>query len=183
MAENITIARPYARALFTEACTSKTFDDWQEALDALSVIVDCLMSQHVIGNPKVSDAHLTALCFDTLVQSINVKKDFEQELQRFVDLLILEKRLMVVPQMAALFRQLVMERNNIIAVDVTSASTLTDTQKQHLMTSLEHRFKSQVTVDYFDDPSLIGGLIIKSDNWVFDGSIRSKLMRLAERII
>ena len=64
-----------------------------------------------------------------------------------------------------------------------SAEALSDEQKQQLITSLETRFGSKVTATYSEDSSLIGGLIVKSDGWVFDGTIRSKLTRLAERII
>lgn len=183
MAMQLTIARPYARALFSEASDASTFDEWQVALDALALVVACLSAQHLIGNPKISQEQLEAFCFGTLVEVLKPSKDFEGDLQRFIRLLLLEKRLEVVSDIALLYHNLVAQHNRIVDVAVTSATRLTELQRTTLISSLEKRFKRQVTVQYSEDASLIGGLIIKSDDWVFDGSIRTKLTRMAERII
>lgn len=183
MAMHLTIARPYARALFSEASDAGTFNEWQLALDALVIVVACLSAQHIVGNPKVTQAQLESFCFDTLKEVIKPRKDFEGDLQRFIQLLLLEKRLEVVADIALLYHKLVAQHNRVVDVAVTSATRLTEQQKNTLISSLEKRFKQQVTVQYLEDASLIGGLVIKSDNWVFDGSIRSKLTRMAERIL
>lgn len=183
MADYLTVARPYARALFSEALDKGLFAQWQQALTILSEIVNTLSALHFIGNPNVSTEQLYVLCWETLGQFVSDKSDFEQELQRFIRLLLVEKRLMAVSDIAQTYHQLVASHQNNIDVDVISATVLTKEQQEKLIASLEKRFNSTVTIDYSHDASLIGGLIIKSDNWVFDGSIRSKLMRLMERVI
>ncbi len=183
MADNVTIARPYARALFSESLSSGTFDDWQMSVDAFAIIVSELSRLQVIGNPTVSQKQLFSLCFDSIKQVVTVQSDFEAQLKNFVELILQEDRLETVPQIAALYHQLVNKHNRIVEAEVISAQVLSDEQRQELVTSLERRFNSKVIAQYSEDASLIGGLIVKSDGWVFDGTIRSKLTRLAERII
>lgn len=183
MADNLTVARPYARALFAKALDTGVFDDWQAVLDAFSMIVGELASQHIIGNPNVSHEQLFALCFDSIKQVVDVKADFEGELKRFVELVLYEGRLTIVPEITVLYHDLVNAHNRLVEADVISAAALSDGERRELIASLEKRFNSKVTAHYSEDPSLIGGLVVKSNGWVFDGSIRSKLTRLAERII
>ena len=183
MADYLTAARPYARALFNEARDKNAFVDWQHALNGLAAIVAALSTLHVIGNPSISIEQLYTLCYDTLRELVAVKNNIEQDLQRFIHLLLFEKRLKAVSNIAQLYHELVAQHNNIIEVTVISATALTKAQQEKLVSALEKRFNSTVTIDYSHDAALVGGLIIKSDNWVFDGSIRSKLMRLTERVI
>jgi F-type H+-transporting ATPase subunit delta len=183
MADNLTIARPYARALFEEALDNGAFDSWQVVVEAFSIIVKELDKLQIIGNPNVSHEQILSLCFDLIKQVGEIKSDFEGELKRFIELVLLEGRLRVVPEIAVLYHRLVNAHNRLVEADVISAAALSEDEKQKLISSLERRFDSKVTAHYSEDPSLIGGLIVKSDGWVFDGSIRSKLTRLAERII
>lgn len=183
MAEKLTVARPYARAVFSEACDSNNFDYWHAALVGLAEVVRCLASSDIINNPKITSSQLESLCIDTLKSLVQVDSDFEQSLRRFIQLLIVEKRLNVVPEIAQIYHGLLSEHNKVIEVSAVSASPLSDAQKEALQQRLETRFESKVTIEYQQDATLIGGLIVKSDNWVFDGSIQSKLTRLAERII
>ncbi len=46
--------------------------------------------------------------------------------------------------------------------------------------SLTQYLNSKVAVDFQVDPSLIGGVLIRSGNWVMDGSIKGKLQTLCE---
>lgn len=183
MADYLTVARPYARALFSEALDKNALSDWQPVLNVLAAIVDVLSARHMISNPNVSPEQKYQLCWDTLREIVSVKQNIEQDVQRLIHVLLVEKRLPAVPAIARVYHQLVANHNNIIEVDVISATALTQAQQEQLIQALEKRFNSTVTIDYSHDASLIGGLIIKSDNWVFDGSIRSKLLRLTERVI
>ncbi len=180
----LTVARPYARALYADACHNNArFQDWEQALAVLAVAVGCLAEQRLLGNPNVSQETLLAVCKDALHANGKLKKDFESELIRFLELLLHEKRLTVVPEIYLIYQQLLAEHNRVVAATVVSATALTEEQKQQLIMRLEARFQSKVEADYSEAPSLIGGLIIHSNDWVFDGSIRSKLKRLAERMI
>ena len=147
------------------------------------MIVQALSQLQLIDNPHVSHEQLFMICFELIKQGAEVKTDFEGELQRFIELVLFEGRLSIVPHIATLYHKLIIEHNRVIEAEVISAFMLDENEKQAVIRALERRFTSKVTAHYVEDPSLIGGLLIKSDDWVFDGTIRSKLKRLAQRII
>ena len=93
MADYLTVARPYARALFNEALGQNAFADWQHVLNALAAVVDVLSALHVIDNPSISTEQVYLLCYDTLRELVAVKNNIEQDLQRFIHLLLIEKLL------------------------------------------------------------------------------------------
>ena len=68
--------------------------------------------------------------------------------------------------MAKHFRELVREQNNTINVEVISVIDFDENQKHRLKESLDKRFDSNVIVSYKLDKTLIGGAIIRSDNWI-----------------
>ena len=61
-----------------------------------------------------------------------------------------------------------------------SASELSDEQKQKMIEVLKRRFDSEVSVNFSEDKTLIGGAVIRSGTWVMDGSIRQKLLNLKD---
>lgn len=180
MAEYRTVARPYARAVFAHASAQQKLTEWQQVLEALVVIVQSLKSLNLVGNPTLTEAQLVECCVSTLEA---VLPNIDASVAAFVRLVIAEKRLLVIPAVAELYHQLVVSCQQIVEVTITSADVLSDTQRQQLIAALAERFKQQVVATYHEDPQLIGGFTVKSGNWVFDGSIRSKLQRLAERVI
>lgn len=183
MVEGITVARPYARAIFSQASLEHTLTEWQSVLTVFAEVVEILSARQMIGDPQVSDEMLSSLCFDLIAQVVELKDSLQAELKRLIALLLSEQRFNIVPDIAALYHQLLIDHEGIVAVQVVSPSPLTAEEKQRLIPALEQRFQSKVTVDYDEDPALIGGLMIRSGDFVFDGTIRSKLDRLAERII
>lgn len=180
MAEFRTVARPYARAVFAQACQTNQLNEWQLILEALTLVVEVCQQQHLIGNPTVSDEQLLSCCVSVVAEAVSVKET--TGLTSLVGLLIAERRLAAVPAMAQLFHQLLIAHNQTVEVQVESALPLSDAQKQQLVTAFEKHFKQHVEVTYQSNDTLIGGFVAKSGNWVFDGSIKSKLERLAETI-
>jgi F-type H+-transporting ATPase subunit delta len=64
-------------------------------------------------------------------------------------------------------------------VTVTSAAPLDAGQRQALSAALEKRLRRTVRMHYATDPDLIGGAVVKSGDLVIDGSLRTRLERIA----
>jgi len=62
--------------------------------------------------------------------------------------------------------------------EVTSAVPLEDDQQQRLAEALSKRFKRRVSLKVTVDPSIQGGLIVRTGDTVIDGSVRSRLEQL-----
>ena len=65
---------------------------------------------------------------------------------------------------------------------VTSATELSDDEKQRLVQALEKRSGGKVNVTYEVDASLLGGLVVAIDGKILDGSVRDRLERVKEVI-
>ncbi len=67
------------------------------------------------------------------------------------------------------------ETNGILTADVTSAVALTDEEKASLRKKLEQKFRRRISLNCHVDASIMGGVIVKADGQIMDGSLKRKL--------
>jgi F-type H+-transporting ATPase subunit delta len=173
MADKTTIARPYARAAFEEARARQRLDPWSEALHVAAAVVADPRVAALLGNPHVTPEELAGL-----VTGIAGAK-LGDEGANFVRTLAANHRLAVLPQIAALFDTLKDAEQGVADVTVTSAAPLAAGQRKALTGALERRLKRTVRLHCATDPALIGGAVVKSGDLVIDGSLRTRLERIA----
>lgn len=176
MSDSITIARPYAKAIFEHALSAHKLDLWLINLQRLAALV---MDAHVaafISNPSTTGQQHA----DLFLALIGESKDSEHAyLKSFVETLASNKRLRVIPQILVLFEALKAEQEKTQVVHVATYSSLSAEQEDRLIRSLSKRLQRQVTLDITVDSSLLGGAIIHAGDLVIDGSVRGKLNKLA----
>jgi len=173
MADKSTIARPYARAAFEEARERKRLEPWSEALHVAAAVVSDPRVVALLGNPRVTPDELAQL-----VGGIAGPK-LGEEGGNFVRTLAVNRRLAVLPEIAALFDELKDAAEGVADVTVTSAAPLDAGQRKTLSAALEKRLKRTVRLHFATDPALIGGAVVKSGDLVIDGSLRTRLERIA----
>ena len=173
MAERATIARPYARAAFAYARKGNVLAAWSDALNGAAIVVSDLRVRKLIGNPKISATQVLDFIADILGGKLDSNvRNFLDELQR-------NRRLNLLPEVAAMFEAMRADVENVADVQVTSAVALDDTQRQRLSTAMKKRLKKDVRLHCDVDASLIGGAVIRSGDFVIDGSLRARLERLS----
>ncbi len=173
MAEAATIARPYAKAAFLVARDAKALAAWSQALAGAAALVADAKAAARLADPALSVAELQAAFAGLGGASIDAPW------ANFVGLLAENKRLALLPQIAAQYAQLKHAYENEIDVEVTAATALDETQSAKLAASLERRFGRRVRLSTRIDPDLLGGAVIRAGDQVIDGSIRGRLTRLA----
>ncbi|MDF2179711.1 F0F1 ATP synthase subunit delta [Aliiglaciecola sp. CAU 1673] len=175
MSELTTIARPYAKAAFDVAVENKAVDKFQQMLAfAAAVAADETMKELLSGAmaPESLADIFIKVCGEQL----------DQHGQNLIKVMAENRRLNTLPEVLAMFNQLKAEFDKEIDVDVTSAVELSDKQQADLSASLEKRLARKVKLNCNVDPALVAGVIIKAGDTVIDGSIRSKLNRLADAL-
>lgn len=60
-------------------------------------------------------------------------------------------------------------------VEVTSASSLTESEKQQILTTIRARHGKEVLTHWIVDPSVIAGLHIKIGDTVVDGTLKTRI--------
>lgn len=184
MANYSTVARPYAKALFDGAQEMQLLAPWSEVLNALSVIFREPNMLLLINNPKLSDENLleiiTRLCESTVNDGL---KKLGDHFSHFIRLLIQKRRLITLPDIAELYHELLVEKENRLEVTVSSAFPLNDAQRQQLKQRLEKRFHKTIEATFVEEPTLMGGVMIQSHDWVIDGSVRNQLNELGTNLL
>ena len=175
MSELTTVARPYAKAAFDFAVEKDAIAKWQEML---------AFAGEVAANEDMHQLLTGAVAADTLADIFNnvCGEQLDEHGQNLVKVLAENKRLAALPGISTLFDAFKADYDKEIEVDVTSASTLTDAQQNELVASLEKRLARKVKLNCNVDPALIAGMVINAGDTVIDGSVKSKLNRLADAL-
>lgn len=100
------------------------------------------------------------------------------EVRNLVGVLIGNRRLGALPQVAAAFGALLAARRGQQMAHVTTAHALSDTQRAQIVARLTEAGFSGVQLQETVDPSLLGGLVVRIGSRLYDNSIKSKLQRL-----
>ena len=169
MAELVTIARPYAEAVFRIAKEKKALAAWSERLSLLSAIAGDPQMHNCIGNPQLSAAQKSDL-FKSLVG-----KAVDGVEANLIDVLAENERLSVLPEISGIFEALKGAEEGVTEATIYSAFPLDEKQRKDLIADLEARFKTRLTAEVVVDQSLIGGVKIVVGDQILDTSVRGKL--------
>ena len=173
MADRLTIARPYARAAFEEARQQGRLPAWSESLRTAAQVVADPRVQALLGNPHVTPEQLAQL-----VTGIAGPK-LGNEGSNFIATLADNRRLPFLPEIATLFDNLKDEAEGVADVTLTSATAPDAAQQSKLSAALERRLKRKVRLHCRIDPTLIGGAVLRAGDLVIDGSLSTRLERIA----
>jgi len=169
MAETVTIARPYAEAVFELADATGKLQQWSETLEHTAAIAANPDMLEAMGNPELSAERLYGLFASLAGDALFA------ESQNLVRVLIENRRLALLPEIRDLFEVLKNEREGTVEAQIASAFPLEGDALAGLVADLEKRFKRKIQPVVSVDPELIGGVSIQVGDEVIDGSVRGKL--------
>ncbi|SFP62968.1 ATP synthase F1 subcomplex delta subunit [Nitrosomonas cryotolerans] len=173
MAEVITIARPYADAVFKSAMASGTLSIWSDMLRLLAAITEDNRIKQLIDNPIVSAKQLKELFLDICGDRLNDKG------RNLILLLIENNRVEILSHISILFEQLKAAHEGVLEAKIVSAFAISDNQLNQLVAGLERKFKRKIEVKVSVDPELIGGVKVEIGDEILDASVRGKLETMA----
>ncbi len=174
--EAITVARPYAEAVFRKAEEDGTLDAWSEMLALLAALAEEPVLAGVIANPLYVRGQLAQLIQDIAGERLSTEGG------NLVRLLAENGRLPVLPEIQALYEELKAESQRTLNVTVRSAYELASKQEQDLAAALSEKLGRKVTISSEQDPELIGGVHIRAGDLVIDGSVKGRLEQLANEL-
>ena len=180
MSELTTIARPYAKAIFDFAIEQRSIDKstvkkWEEMLGFLAEVVE---------NDTMKDFLTSSFSAEKLADTVIsiCGEQVDQYGQNLIRLMAENKRLTVLPIVFKEFQHYVEEYNAIAEVQVTSAQPLSIAQQEKVVAAMEKKLARKIKLNCNVDTSLIAGVIIRTDDFVIDGSSRGQLNRLANEL-
>jgi F-type H+-transporting ATPase subunit delta len=100
----------------------------------------------------------------------------------FMKVLVDKGRQGLLPVLVDRFEALYHDRQGETVVNIKAAVPLEDRERDRLKQSLKRRLKREIILEERVDPTLLGGLVIRVDDTVVDGSLRHRLATLAGRL-
>jgi F-type H+-transporting ATPase subunit delta len=173
------VARIYAEALLAAADKRQ---QTQEVLEQLEELV-----RDVLARDSAFSLFLASAVLSREHKTEALRRAFEGKvndvLYRFLLVLNDHDRLDILRETAVLMRDLYERRAGRMHVEVTSAIPLDDGQRERLYRELRDKFNREPIVHARIDPELLGGLMVKVDDWVYDASVRARLERIRNQLI
>lgn len=177
MADNASLARPYAKALFELAQETKSFAAWGDALNKLALIAADEQFSGLINDPKVSQSNVLNLLLDLM------GNDLPEGGKNFLELLLKNRRTLALADIATQFAERVARAEASVNAQVLTAHALSDAQRSALAAALEARLGLKVVLEETVDTSLLGGAIVKAGDMVIDGSAKGRLEKLTTALM
>jgi len=183
MADFSTVARPYARAVFELASAAGQLREWSEALAAAAAVLSDAAAKSFLARPELDDrqrAEFVQAIFAG-VQGADLWRS--QQGQNLLRVLVENDRLTALPEIAAQFAALKARAEHKVKVTLVSAVAVERGVADQVKQALQKRLGRTVELELAVDPTLLGGAIIRAEDMVIDGSVRTRLQRLAETLI
>lgn len=174
------VARRYAQALTQEAQQNESLAE----VDADVALVD-----ETLANSRDLRTMLTSPIVPRAKKATILRRLFEGRVSPltsgFLRLLVEKERDDVIPEILDAYRELRDERSGTVEATVQTATPLSPAEAERLKSALEARVGSTIRMRVLLEPSLIGGLVVRVGDVVYDRSVRHQLQtlrgQLAER--
>jgi len=176
MAEPITIARPYAEAVFRLADGAGKLADWSAMLAALAQVSDDERVRAAMSDPNLAAAKVAGLFIAILAGRLTA------ECENFVRVLAENHRLALLGEIRTQYEALKNEREGTVEADIQSAFELDAAQLADLTARLEKHTGRKVRARVSVDKELIGGVRVVIGDQVIDASARAQLAALQSAI-
>ena len=179
MAENSTVARPYAQALYAAAKVS--VPALQVTADHLKLLADLLeipFARQVFSDPRFTDQQRCDLVKDSM-KGVTL----DAHLTNLIALLVENDRLLLMPEIAEQFQTLKDKGEGVAQAEIASAFPLSDEQVSDLVKTLETKFKLKLKPHVTVNNALIGGVRVVVGDYVLDTSVQAQLNRLRDALV
>ena len=172
------VAAPYARALFDFSVEKNImhqitadFQNLDVFLEETSELTDYLNSPVVKEEAKREILNKT------------VKSQINTETFKFLMVLVERDRINLLRAVISNYLELVYQTASIKMVEVSTASAFTNAQKTTLIEKLKELTNArEIRLVINEDPSLIGGFLIKTESKIIDFTIKNQLQQLAKHL-
>ena len=173
------LGRRYAKALLELAReqnqTDQVVRDTGALLDAWKASSEL---REIIRNPVVPKPALRA-AIDAIMDKLGTSK----LVRNTIGLLADRRRLLYLPDVLSAFEELSEAETGRVRAEVISAKPLDDAYYSRLQEMLQRATGRRIVLVKKQDPSLIGGVVTRIGDRVFDGSISNRLSELRETLL
>jgi len=176
--KNYAIARRYAKALLLIGKEDGQAEIYRDELDG---IVD-LLNREEAFKQAVTNPLYEASGRKKVLAAVIEKLDISQVMRSFLLLLFDKGRIGFIDIIGEFYRKLADELKGIATASLVSATTLSEDTIEKVRQALSKKTGRDIQLEVEEDPSLIGGIVTKMGDLVWDGSIKTQLLNMKESL-
>ncbi|MHB8301954.1 MAG: ATP synthase F1 subunit delta [Acidobacteriaceae bacterium] len=169
-------ARALADAVMSDKLGTQAIDG--QLRDFVGTLRDSKELRGILGNPSVPlDTKLKVL--DAIAPRIGMAK----QLRNFLAVVLQNDRMHALESIAVEYRKEIDARLHIVEAVVTSVRELNAEQRSGMEAKASQLAGFQVRAAFKKDASLLGGVVLRIGDTIYDGSVRGRLEELRDKLI
>jgi F-type H+-transporting ATPase subunit delta len=131
----------------------------------------------ILANPSVSKAEKRGVA-----EEISRRLGASKIVRNFLFVVIDHQRTQLLPEIFRSLQDVVRERQGVAEANISSPAELSDAQKKQLAETLQRLTGKNVEARFTLDAKLLGGVMVRVGDTIYDGSLRNRLDRLRDRL-
>jgi F-type H+-transporting ATPase subunit delta len=168
----------YANALADVALQQGAADPVLKQLnDFAGAYAESAELRNLLATPSVTSKEKHAV-----MEKISARLGASKIVRNFLFLIVDHRRTLMIPELARAFQTVIRERQGFAEATVTSAAEMSDSQKKNLTQSLEKKTGKRIEAKYAVDKALLGGVVVRIGDTVYDGSLRYRLNEMRAKL-
>lgn len=173
------MARRYATALADVVTARNEARQVQEELSAWEMMMNANpMLMEVFSNPTIAYEQKSKV-----LTSLIERARLRPTTSNFLQVLLRNHRLTELSEVNRRFSKVLDERSGVVSAEVTTARAVPEAQQEALRSKLTAMTGKQVRLSFTTDEELIGGLVTRIGSTIYDGSVRTQLQQVKERMM
>jgi len=166
----------YAKALLGAA--GKNAGSVLDELSGLTKLVgDTPAFRDILDSPRVSASEKIGILDRTL------KGRVSPVLLNFLKVVSEHERLDCLPYIQREMRRMHNDEQGVVQVVVTTAETMSSGEFSRVRSDLEKKLGAKVDIEATVDPRIIGGIVVRMGDQVYDGSVSQRLTSMRESAV
>ncbi|MBY0406957.1 MAG: ATP synthase F1 subunit delta [Rickettsiales bacterium] len=172
------IAERYVKALFDVAAQAKAIEAVEKDLDSLGHIIGTSAEfRHFLTNPLITP-HMRGQAMLAILDKLSAS----QLTRQFIGMVLQQKRMGALPEIINEFARAAAASRGELAAEIVSASPMSATEVKQVETRLSKAYGRTLRLEVKQDPSLLGGVILRIGSQQLDSSLAGKMRRLQQSL-
>jgi len=170
------VAKRYAKALFEIAQERNVLDQVENELKLVAETIASLPTLKEWLNHPLTEVSEKKELFSTVFSQLS------ELTQNFLFLLTDRRREAIIEPILNEYKRFANEARGVAEAEVISAFPLSEKDKEVLVATFERLVGKKIQINSKVDSDLLGGVIVRIGDRLYDGSLRTKLLRFQERL-
>lgn len=173
-----TVARRYAEAVADVAVARQQVDQIDGELNAFAQMLKTSRELYEVFASPILSSDQKSRVLEALLERAKPSPATANLLRAMLK----NYRLHLLGAVYEQYRREINERQGIAIAEVTTAAPLAATEQELLRRQLQEVAGKQVQLQFKTDPEIIGGIITRIGSVAYDGSIRTQLQTIKQRL-